>query len=79
MAAPATRTTDSAACKINNPLCGFEEASRVLRLTPRNASTGFVVVANQAGAVPKITPVSSDKVKANAITGSDGLVSIPSR
>ena len=43
---------------------------------PRSASTGSVRVANQAGAAPKMMPVSSATPKAKASTSSDGRVLI---
>ena len=54
MVAPATNTTDKAACTISSALRANPEWSVVLRPEPRKASTGSVRVANQAGAAPKI-------------------------
>ena len=56
--------------------CGNEERSFVLRFAPRSASAGSACVANQAGAVPKSTPVMRDKPKAKANTGRDGAASM---
>ena len=44
----------------------------MLRPDPRSALTGSVRVANQAGAAPKITPVTSARPNANASTIGDG-------
>ena len=52
------------------------EWSPVLRPAPRNASTGWVRVANHAGAAPKMIPVNRASANANASTTSEGLVVI---
>jgi hypothetical protein len=72
--APATSTTDSAACITSSAFCGSAEWSRVLRLAPRSASTGLRRVASHAGARPNRSPVSSDSPKANPRTGIEGVV-----
>ncbi len=46
----------------------------MLRPAPRRASSGLVRVANQAGAVPKMMPVTSATAKANPRTMGDGSV-----
>src|SRR6185437_7747231 len=75
MVAPATRTTEALNCRINRALRANVECPVVLRLDePRNASAGSVRVANHAGAAPKMIPFISASPKANASTGSDGLV-----
>ena len=73
MVAPATRTTDKVACTTSRALRAKEERSLVLRPDPRSASAGSVRVASQAGAAPKMIPVSSASPNANANTMSDGV------
>ena len=73
MVAPATRTTDTVACRIEQSFAREGGAVRWCRgREPRSASAGSVRVANQAGAAPKMIPVISANPKAKARTGERG-------
>src|SRR5882762_523207 len=52
-------------------LCWIEACSPVERFEPRKASAGSAFDVIHAGTIPKITPVSNERTKANPSTGSD--------